>query len=81
MADEVDEGSQRHKGEVIGLVAGGLIAGALVAFVLQNTREVRIEWLAWDLNAPLWLVMVVTAAGALVLARIVAFVLRRRRRS
>ena len=81
MADELEDGAQRPKGEVVGLVVGALIAGGLVAFVLQNTREVRIEWLAWDLNAPLWLVMVVTAAGALVLARIVAFVVRRRRRS
>ena len=81
MADVPDEGPQRQKGEVVGLVVGALIAGGLVAFVLQNTREVRVEWLVWDLNAPLWLVMVVAAAGAVVLARIVAFVVRRRRRS
>ena len=79
MADDVDGGRERRKGEVVGLVLGALIAASLVAFILQNTRKVRIEWFAWELNAPLWLVVVVTAAGAVVLALLVALILRRRR--
>jgi uncharacterized integral membrane protein len=81
MADDVDRGTERQKGEIVGLIVGALLAAALVAFILQNTNEVRVEWLAWEVDAPLWLAMVVTAAGALVLARIVGFVVRRRRRS
>lgn len=79
MADD-ERVAERQKGEIAGLIVGALIAAALVAFVLQNTNEARIEWLAWDLTAPLWLVMVVTGAGAVVLSRIVAFMMRRRSR-
>ena len=83
MADDVEggagRGAERQKGEAIGLVIGALIAASLVAFILQNTDKVRIEWFVWELDAPIWLVMLVTAAGAVVLARILLFVLRRRR--
>ena len=79
MADDLDRGTERRKGEIVGLALGGLIAASLVAFILQNTDKVRIEWFAWELNAPLWLVMVVAAAGAVVLSQLVALVLRRRR--
>ncbi len=81
MADDIDSGTERQKGEIIGLAIGALIAAARDAVIHQNTNEIRGEWRAWDLNAPLWLVMVVTAAGAVVLARIVGFVVRRRRRT
>ena len=77
---DVDPGSERKKGEVIGLVVGAVLAAALVAFILQNTRKARIEWLVWEVNAPLWLAIVVAAVAAVALERIVVFITRRRRR-
>ena len=76
--DPLDE---RKKGQLVGLILGGLLAAAFVAFIFQNTDKVHIEWLAWELSPPLWLAMVVTAASAVVLERIVVFVVRRRRRA
>ena len=53
-------------------LGGGAIAslagvGLLVVFMVQNTEDVTVDFLAWDLTWPLWLVILVSAvAGALV---------------
>ena len=62
-----------------GLIAFALAAAALVAFAVQNTEQRRVEFLVWDLDIALWvLVLASSAAGALVWSGISA--LRRRRR-
>jgi uncharacterized integral membrane protein len=53
-------------------LGGGAIAslvgvGALVTFMLQNTEDVRLDFLFWHFTWPLWLVTMASAVlGALV---------------
>ena len=53
-------------------ISGGAIAsltgvGLLLAFMLQNTEEVRLDFLFWSFTWPLWLLTIVSALlGALV---------------
>ena len=53
-------------------VGGGTIAtvgglGVLVAFMLQNTQDVNVEFLFWDFTWPLWLFTLTAALiGALI---------------
>jgi uncharacterized integral membrane protein len=53
-------------------IGGGAIAsiigiGALVAFIVQNTDDVRLDFLFWHFTWPVWLLTIVSAAlGALV---------------
>jgi uncharacterized integral membrane protein len=66
-------------------VGGGTIAtvgglGVLVIFMLQNTQDVKIEFLFWDFTWPLWLIVLASATlGALVWLG-VGIVRRHRRR-
>lgn len=53
-------------------ISGGAIAsltgvGLLLAFMLQNTEDVRLDFLFWHFTWPLWLLTIVSALlGALV---------------
>ena len=55
-----------------GKLGGGAIASlggvaVLVIFMLQNTDDVTVEFLAWEFTWPIWLLALVAAvAGALV---------------
>jgi len=55
-----------------GRLGGGAIASIagialLVTFMLQNTNDVRLDFLFWHFTWPLWLVVMLSAAlGALV---------------
>lgn len=62
------------------LVGGAAVIGALVAFVVQNTRKVTVMWLFFDAKAPLWIVLVITVAAALVAGELLASAIRRHRR-
>lgn len=64
-----------------GLIIGGLVAVALIAFITQNTNEVPITWLFVERTAPLWLVIVVSAVLGALLSEVIAWLIRRRRRS
>ena len=50
-------------------LGGGAIAslvgvGCLVTFMLQNTEDVRLDFLVWHFTWPLWLVTVLVVAAA-----------------
>jgi uncharacterized integral membrane protein len=55
-----------------GGIGGGAIAtlagaGLLLVFIVQNTDDVRLDFLFWDFTWPLWLLTIVSAVlGALV---------------
>lgn len=52
---------------------------ALVLFIVQNTGSTSVSWLVFDWRLPLWLLLVITSAIAIVAAELAAFVTRRRR--
>lgn len=57
-------GGRQLSGGVIAALAGG---GVLLIFVLQNTEDVRFDFLFWHFTWPLWLYTIVVALfGALV---------------
>lgn len=65
----------------VGLVVGGLAAIALLAFVFQNTERARVDWLFWDVEMPLFLLVIITAALTLIVAVIAAWLLGRRKKA
>ena len=63
-----DEGAGDHRA---GLGAGAIatISGValLLVFIVQNTEDVKLDFLFWDFTWPLWLLTIVSALlGALV---------------
>lgn len=74
------EQGRRGRGAVNGsLVLAALAVAALVAFVVQNTERVNVDWLFFSGRWALWLVVVITVVLTLVAERLVTFALRRRR--
>lgn len=62
-----------------GAIATGSGGAALLLFILQNTDDVQVTFLAWTFTWPVWLLILVSAAlGALIWLGL--GVLRRRRR-
>jgi uncharacterized integral membrane protein len=72
----VQPGGPQLSGGVIATLSG---LGVLLIFIVQNTEDVRFDFLFWHFTWPLWLYTIVTAAfGALVWLGL--GVLRRHRR-
>jgi uncharacterized integral membrane protein len=62
-----------------GAIASGTGIAALVVFMIQNTDDVKVKFLAWDFTLAVWLLVLVSAlVGALVWFGL--GVVRRRRR-
>ena len=62
--DEAGISYGRIRGGAIAAIGGGAL---LVLFMLQNTDDVHVELLWWDLTWPLWLIVLLSAAlGAFV---------------
>ncbi|CAN5161029.1 hypothetical protein BH18ACT4_BH18ACT4_08590 [soil metagenome] len=62
------------------LLVGALLAAAVVTFVFQNTHQVSVEWLMFEAKVQLWVVLLITAAVALVIGELIAVSFRRRHR-
>ncbi|MGD0998335.1 MAG: LapA family protein [Thermoleophilia bacterium] len=58
----------------------GVIALAVLAFIIQNRRSVKLTWLFWSFSWPLWLLLVVTIGLSLAAGQIILLLLRHRRR-
>ena len=63
-----------------GVLAAIIATAALLIFILQNTRSTTVTWFVFDRNAPLWVVIVVTAFVSAALSQLVIFIWQRRRR-
>jgi uncharacterized integral membrane protein len=62
------------------LVFAGVLAAGLLAFIVQNTESVSFDWLFWSFEAPLWLVLLITAILAFVIGQLALMWRRHRRR-
>jgi uncharacterized integral membrane protein len=74
MADDTKRGGLHPA-----FIAGVVLALALLDFVLQNTDDVRVHFLFFDTDKPLWLLLLITSALAIGSAEVFSFVWRRRR--
>jgi uncharacterized integral membrane protein len=61
------------------LLVSALIV-ALIVFLAQNTETVPVEFLVWDVDAALFVVVLIAMAASAVVTLVVAGVWRRRRR-
>jgi len=57
----------RGVGHIIRLVVIVAVIAALVAVALDNTDDVRLGYAVGDTNAPIWIVIVLSAIGGIVL--------------
>lgn len=62
------------------LIALSLLAVAFIVFLAQNTDSVPLSFLWWELEAPLFVVVLVTLAASAIATLVVAGIWRRRRR-
>ena len=58
----------------------GVIAVAVVAFIVQNRGPVKLTWLFWSFSWPLWLLLVVTIGLSLLAGQLLLMLRRHRRR-
>ena len=76
-----DESSPGKKsGAQARLLVVALLAVGLAAFVVQNTESTPVTWLVFERSAPLWVVIIASAATGAVLTELAGWVMRRRRR-
>lgn len=77
-----DEGVQyRGTGFYASVIGSLLLAAGLLAFAVQNTGKVTVEWLWWELTAPLFAWVIGAALLAIILDELVGLVWRARERS
>jgi uncharacterized integral membrane protein len=74
-----DRGSRRRVDLRLVLAVG--LAAVFLSLIVQNTQDVTVSWLFWDITAPLWIVLLATAAIALVLGEVISAAVRRRKKS
>lgn len=61
-------------------VIGGILGLAVFAFIVQNRPSQKVTWLFWSFSAPLWLLLLLTAAVAVVAWHLGIFAWRRHER-
>jgi uncharacterized integral membrane protein len=62
------------------LFLGLIVAVAILIGIIQNAQSVQLKYLAWDLNTPLIVVLLVTIFASVVLSALVGVAWRHRRR-
>jgi uncharacterized integral membrane protein len=84
-ADDARTGSgfqplQNQRRIDFGVLGAIVAAAALLIFIVQNTDQTKVTWLFFDGDAPLWVVIVITAVLSVALVQLLLLVWRRRRR-
>lgn len=62
------------------IVLLGLLAIAVVILLAQNTESVPFEWVTFEADVPLYVLLLVTALGASLMTVLASAIWRRRRR-
>jgi uncharacterized integral membrane protein len=74
MANDSDaQANESHAGELAKLIPALILVGVLVVFCLANTQKVTVDFLATETEAPLILVLVVTAVVGALLGALLRF--------
>jgi uncharacterized integral membrane protein len=67
MVENGSGNNSNRRGLGAGAIASLVGVGALITFMIQNTEDVRLDFLVWHFTWPLWLVVMLSAVlGALV---------------
>ncbi len=62
------------------MVLGTLAAVALIVFIAQNTDDTRVNFLGWDWDLPVFLLLLITIVLSVVCTEIVGWYMGRRSR-
>lgn len=63
----------------VGLIVVLVGIGAFLLFIFQNTERTQVEWLAFEVSMPKYLLLLITSGITLVVAVAAAWLLGRRR--
>jgi uncharacterized integral membrane protein len=77
MANAQQDRKPQISAGLIGLVVVGVL---LLIFIFQNTQDETVEIFFWDVEAPMWVILLGTAVVAIALAELGSFIRRHRRR-
>jgi uncharacterized integral membrane protein len=77
--DRSPERSGDERSHVLYLVAGAVLAGALLLFIVQNTQSVQLHWLTFTFETQQWVFVVIVAAVTIGLAKVGGYLYRRRK--
>ncbi|MDX1691603.1 MAG: lipopolysaccharide assembly protein LapA domain-containing protein [Acidimicrobiia bacterium] len=70
----------RGTGFYAGLAVTVILTVALLVLAIQNTESVAFEFLGWDIDAPLFALILIAMIGAVLLDELIGLVWRRSRR-
>ncbi|MEM9035835.1 MAG: hypothetical protein AAGA99_21695 [Actinomycetota bacterium] len=74
-----DDGPSRRA--IFNLVGLAVVLASFAAFIVQNTQSTSVQWLTFDGDAALWLLMLASAVAGSVVTLMFGVLLRRRRRT
>lgn len=63
-----------------GLVLGAIVAVAMVLLIIQNGESAQLDWVVFHFDAPLWIMLILTAAAGAVVWEVIKVVWHRGRR-
>jgi uncharacterized integral membrane protein len=72
-------GGDVDRGRAVAVVVGVIAGAAIVAFFVQNTQSVHIEWLFFDFEWAVWFLVLVTIVLTLVGEELLQWTVRRRK--
>lgn len=77
---EAPKEKERHPFRT-GFIVGALVTIAITLLIIQNTDSVRFEWLFFDFEWPLWVVLLVAFVGGMVAWQLLLHRFERRRKA
>jgi uncharacterized integral membrane protein len=72
-------GGDVDRGRAVAVIVGVLAVAAIVAFVVQNTQSVHVEWLFLEFDWAVWFLILVTIVLTLLGEELLQWAVRRRR--